>query len=52
MFGDAANGRKKRKQGKVDETEQRKLSTNDAYILFGAPFISSLDTEISDKIIN
>lgn len=42
MPGEGAKALKKRNKGKVDEIEQRRLSSNDAYLLFGAPFISSL----------
>ena len=42
MPGEGANAPKKRNKGKVEETEQRRLSNHDAYLLFGAPFISSL----------
>lgn len=40
MPGDGAKAPKKRNKGKVDESEQRRLSSNDAYLLFGSPFIS------------
>jgi hypothetical protein len=52
MPGEGINAPKKRNKGKVDESEQRRLSSNDAFILFGAPFISSLPDAMADKLIN
>lgn len=52
MPGEGINAPKKRNKGKVDEIEQRRLSTSDAYILFGASFISSLPDFMGDRLIN
>ncbi len=52
MPGNGPNAPKKRNKGKVIESDQRTYSFNDAYTLFGAPFIASLPDNQSDMLIN